>query len=34
MGRQWGEAVILRLADAYERAHPLRELPRIRARVE
>ncbi|HYN84672.1 MAG TPA: Asp-tRNA(Asn)/Glu-tRNA(Gln) amidotransferase subunit GatA [Pyrinomonadaceae bacterium] len=32
MGRQWGEPVILRLADAYERAHPLRELPRVRAR--
>jgi aspartyl-tRNA(Asn)/glutamyl-tRNA(Gln) amidotransferase subunit A len=31
MGRHWGESTILRLADAYERAHPLTERPRVMA---
>jgi aspartyl-tRNA(Asn)/glutamyl-tRNA(Gln) amidotransferase subunit A len=31
LGPHWGEPTILRLADAYERAHPLRELPGVRA---
>ena len=29
MGRHWGEATILRLAHAYEQAHPLEALPRV-----
>jgi len=31
MGRHWGEPTILRLADAYERAHPLTERPGVMA---
>ncbi|MCA1636477.1 MAG: Asp-tRNA(Asn)/Glu-tRNA(Gln) amidotransferase subunit GatA [Acidobacteria bacterium] len=31
MGRHWGEPLILRLAHAYNRAHPLAERPRVMA---
>ncbi|HEV3469942.1 MAG TPA: Asp-tRNA(Asn)/Glu-tRNA(Gln) amidotransferase subunit GatA [Pyrinomonadaceae bacterium] len=31
MGRHWGEADILRLAHAYQQAHPLTERPRVTA---
>jgi aspartyl-tRNA(Asn)/glutamyl-tRNA(Gln) amidotransferase subunit A len=31
MGRHWGESTILRLADAYEQAHPLEARPRVMA---
>jgi aspartyl-tRNA(Asn)/glutamyl-tRNA(Gln) amidotransferase subunit A len=31
MGRHWGEATILRLAHAYEQAHPLTARPRVMA---
>ena len=31
MGRHWGEPAILRLAHAYEQAHPLTERPRVMA---
>jgi aspartyl-tRNA(Asn)/glutamyl-tRNA(Gln) amidotransferase subunit A len=31
MGRHWGESDILRLAHAYEQAHPLNERPSVRA---
>ncbi|HEX5709219.1 MAG TPA: Asp-tRNA(Asn)/Glu-tRNA(Gln) amidotransferase subunit GatA [Pyrinomonadaceae bacterium] len=34
MGRHWGESTILKLADAYERAHPLTALPRVRAHAD
>ena len=34
LGKHWGESDILRLARAYEQAHPLRDLPRVRAAAE
>jgi aspartyl-tRNA(Asn)/glutamyl-tRNA(Gln) amidotransferase subunit A len=34
MGRHWGEPDILRLAHAYEHAHPLTERPRVMAEEE